>query len=463
MRSSILKLLPTTAAVSAFVFLAPAEADAQSSADSPAVSSVARAFEDMIHNPGDAALTQRYAQMAAAAGDLEGAVGALSRLLMSDPDNAELHRQLGVLYRALDSSSAAEMHDKRALELSTDPAQRQAIEADLAALQSAAPGDRVAVTLQAGMSYQTNSAIATQESGAYSATQAKAKPDENAVLYAGIGYSHDFDNAVAERWDSTLTLYATRQDRYKDDDLDYARLTSGPTFYLFGSPGSVLRTYVIGESFGLGQDLYQLTGGGGVSWDQTLGGNFISRVEVEQTRRWFNDSERYPGLSNQRASLTLARATIAYTLSGGDRLGLRAWTTDNISQVGYASYREFGLSPVYETHFAGLWGDTPWLIIAEGRYLRRPYREAVPSQGGSPGISGSSSVTTFSSLSPIASDSGQLPARNDTEWGGTVTLLVPIVDRWAFMTRFSQANEFSNIATFRYRNSQITTSIQYSF
>ena len=404
------------------------------------------AFAAMMRAPGDAALTLRYAELATRAGDLEGALGALTRLLMADPDNAEIHRELGVLYRALGSNDAAETHDRRALELSSDDTQRGAILGELALLQNVADPDHFSLLLQSGLGFQTNSAIATQQSGAYEQEQPKAKPDENAELYANGSYSRQFDGGLAERWDSNLILFATRQFRYKQDDTAYARLTSGPTFLLFGSPGTVLRTYGIGEVFALGSYLYLYSGGGGLSWDQDLGSRITTRLEVETTKRWFNDSEVYQGLSQQDAKLVLIRATLAHTFDGGDRIGLRNWSVANVSQLGFASYREYGVAPVYELHFPSLWDDGTWLAVVDGRFVRRPYREAAP---GGP-------ILLFGM-------NGGNATRDDTEWGGSVTLYAPITARLSLVAKASQMNQTSTISNFRYRNAQITTSAQYNF
>jgi tetratricopeptide (TPR) repeat protein len=414
-----------------------ATADAQSP-QGVSSGSLDQAFSDMLRDPGNLALTLRYVELATQAGDLEGAIGALSKLLLSDPDNFEVQRRLAVLYRALGSISAAEIHGQRALALAKDEASRASVEADLAELRKAASPDRFSATVQSGLAFQSNAAVASQTANFVASQRPKAKADWNGLLAAAGTYDHDFDDAVAESWNSAVSFYGTRQFRLNQDDIGCARLTSGPTFHVFDSPGSVLRPYLVGETFGLGDSLYFVTGGAGGSWDRDLGNRFASRFEMETVQRSFNNSERYPQASEQNAVSILGRATLAYTWPQGDRTGLRVWSIDNLARAGYARFREFGVSPVVEFRFTGLWGSAAWLATVDARYVRRPYGGPNPN---------------------IAPD----VTRSDREWGGSIAVLAPLVDGWSLLVKASQMNEDSTVAAYSYRNSQATAAVQYAF
>jgi len=65
------------------------------------------AFRAMLANPSDLDLTFRYAELAVAFGDLEGAIGAYERLLLINPNLPHVRLALGELYLKLESTEAA--------------------------------------------------------------------------------------------------------------------------------------------------------------------------------------------------------------------------------------------------------------------------------------------------------------------------------------------------------------------
>jgi tetratricopeptide (TPR) repeat protein len=65
------------------------------------------AFQDTLNKPADPAVLVKFAEIAVEAGDVEGAISALERLLLIDGDQAEVKLELGVLYFRLGSTDTA--------------------------------------------------------------------------------------------------------------------------------------------------------------------------------------------------------------------------------------------------------------------------------------------------------------------------------------------------------------------
>lgn len=65
------------------------------------------AFQETLRKPSDPATLVAFAEIAIKAGDLEGAISALDRLLLIDGDQPEVKLELGVLYFRLGSFEAA--------------------------------------------------------------------------------------------------------------------------------------------------------------------------------------------------------------------------------------------------------------------------------------------------------------------------------------------------------------------
>src|SRR4051794_7238871 len=65
------------------------------------------AFKAMQEDPGNSDKAIRFAEAAATVGDYEGAIGALERVLIFNPDLATIRAQLGILYYKLGAQARA--------------------------------------------------------------------------------------------------------------------------------------------------------------------------------------------------------------------------------------------------------------------------------------------------------------------------------------------------------------------
>src|SRR5260221_8520324 len=114
------------------------------------------AFRAVLANPRDLDLTFRYAELAVAFGDLEGAIGAYERLLLINPNLPHVQLALGELYLKLESTAAARGYLEAARDgAEATPDTRQRAETVLASLDAASvcrvgARSRVSAHLQLG-------------------------------------------------------------------------------------------------------------------------------------------------------------------------------------------------------------------------------------------------------------------------------------------------------------------------
>src|SRR5689334_10957193 len=94
-------------AVAAIAGQAAAPATAQTGVDPALQAEIQSVFQELFRDPGNAALTYRYAQLQTRAGNYEAAVAALERLLLVNPSQPVLQYELGVLYFRMGSYQAA--------------------------------------------------------------------------------------------------------------------------------------------------------------------------------------------------------------------------------------------------------------------------------------------------------------------------------------------------------------------
>ena len=76
------------------------------------------AFQDMLKQPANLDVLFKFATLASQTGDLEGAVSALERMLLIDPNLPRVRLELGVLYYRLGSYEVARTYIEAALKAS---------------------------------------------------------------------------------------------------------------------------------------------------------------------------------------------------------------------------------------------------------------------------------------------------------------------------------------------------------
>src|SRR4051812_36436157 len=115
------------------------------------------AFDAMQRDPGNSDKAFAYAQAAIKVGDLEGAIGALERLLIFNPDLPRIRLELGVLYYRLGSFELARLYLGQLTDRSDIPPDvRAKVDEYIAETDRLASQHRITGSLLTGIRYQTN-------------------------------------------------------------------------------------------------------------------------------------------------------------------------------------------------------------------------------------------------------------------------------------------------------------------
>ncbi len=228
----------------------------------------AAAFRAMMANPSDLDLTFRYAELAIAVGDLEGAIGAYESLLLLNPDLPRVRLALGELYLKLGSTAAARSYIEGARDSAAAPPEtRQRAVTILAALDEGG-NRRFTGYLQLGANWQSNAnngSAATQvrSFGVSVALPRNAEkiPDFGAAMSGDFGNYFNLDGETGPVLESHARFYFSRQGRATNVNLGVLQIDSGPRIALSeGGEGASVRPYVTAGLVGLaGQAFLLLT------------------------------------------------------------------------------------------------------------------------------------------------------------------------------------------------------------
>lgn len=196
----------------------------------PVTLGVDDAFQRLLDNPADVRPNLDYVDAAIRAGNLEGAIGALERLLMIEPENAQVRADLGILYYRIGSEEVARHHLTKAQASGELAGARKG---RVATVLRRIGQFRGAATL--GIRYHSNvneapDADALMVVGSPVINTSDKTDDANVFFNGWI--EHDYDLATQNRAAivSDARVYGTRQFSVDDDNAFMVAGTSGLRF-----------------------------------------------------------------------------------------------------------------------------------------------------------------------------------------------------------------------------------------
>ncbi len=287
-----------------------------------------RAFRAMMADPGNLDKTFTFAKLAIVKGDYEGAIGALERMLLINPNLPRVRLELGVLYFRLGSYQTARNYLATAIESPTVPPKvRKRAKTFIAEIDRRLSRHRLSGSVSAGMRYQTN---ATADPSTTTVrllgteveldNQFTAQSDWNGFVIVSLEYLYDFKTVHGEMFEATALLYGARQVTQSEVNLGIAELTAGPRMALIPNLVSHLtvRPYGIFTFVALDDARYYWAPGGGFELSKLFGKNTLAKLNFEARDRRFNNTGESPTNTTMTGRELLVQITVQQRIT--DRL-----------------------------------------------------------------------------------------------------------------------------------------------
>ena len=399
-------------------------------------------YKRVLRNPTNVRLTIQYAQLAKDYGDYEAAIGAYERLLLFNPELADVQFELGVLYFQLESYSAARGYFEGV-------ASSRTVSADVRAQASTYIKEidrrlsprRFVGFLHTGLRHQSN-ANAGSSAGLirYGGqdvvldTAFAKRPDWNAFAQTTLNYEQDIGNR-GDTLEAVFGGYYARQFNIHEVNLGAAELQVGPRLVFLPEyfSNTTTKFYGIVNGVFLGDNPYFRTFGAGASLRSKINPVTVAELSVEYRDRKFYDSTSYPTSSQQTGDLV----TVSYAASGliyGQVRWLARLSYDwNSSVFNFWSYQrpslELGMPISFDFNLFG----------AKQSGLITPY------------IGGN--LTDFQAPDPTYDAS---VTRRDRAWYLGTTLEGSLVGSANFRLNVNYLSNESNIINFAYRNLSVS-------
>ena len=313
------------------------DADASQSVSASEAAQVDAAFDAMVNDPADLETTFRFAALAARTGDLEGAVAALERMLLLEPDLPRVKLELGVLYFRLGSYVVARRYLTEAVAGDRVPDEVRARVAEYVAAVDA----KLARHLVSGFSlfgarYQSNANAGPSSAhvllGGVPAPltddRFTEQSDTDFFAAAGIEHRYDFRRVDGLKWVTEATLYGTRQRTQKQVNLALVEATTGPERGVgraaAGDAVLLVRPYAKIEHVTLDDRLWYQGAGAGVGFQYRPGDRLEVSGGADAVRRRHRQDAENPAADDRDGWVIRARLTGRHAITGAFGLRLTA-------------------------------------------------------------------------------------------------------------------------------------------
>lgn len=413
---------------------APKDSNVAPRAQSGSLSAIAAKRQQllarMMDDPSNLDVAFEYASLSSEAGDLEGAISTLERMLIYAPGLPRLDLELGVLYFRLGAYDSAQSYFDAALAAPDVPAEVKARVAPyLAAIKKQSQSDGFSGDLTVGARYQTNANSAPSSPNVILGglpfvlnAAGMSHPDTNAFVAGNFRYVHDLASQ-GDRLVASLTTYGALYAKDGTLNTGVVEARIGPEFNLqrYGiEDGSVSVYGIVGGAIVAGAP-YAGTGGAGIAIDKGFGPQTHVNVTGEYRYDGYRNSATRPTASDGTGSSFDGSTTLQYQINDSLTLFAIFHGERRLAKVGYLSDWEGGVIGGATVAFASPFhadnGD--WQFTISGGYTGRQY----------------------DAPDPIVSATDRQVDREATVTG---TLVVPFGGNWALQSSVSYRRTLSN-------------------
>ena len=257
-----------------------------------------KAFETMFQDPGNLEKTFSFAGLAIKAGDFEGAISSLERMLILDPNLPRVRYELGVLYFKLGSYDVAATYFEELLEDKNTPkALVEKAAPFIEEIESRLTNHSFSASTFSGIKYQTNASSGPRSTKVTLFGAPSFLPDEftnkgdfDVFVSGSINYSYDFQSEPKKLLEAGLNIYGNEQ---FDQTFVNARVIDahiGPRLILpiefLNNP--VVRPFIAGDYLIVSEDESYYSHGAGFSADiramDTLNLNIDARIMARENK-----------------------------------------------------------------------------------------------------------------------------------------------------------------------------------
>ena len=307
------------------------------------------AFQEMLRKPADLDVLFKFATIATKSGDYEGAISALERMLLVNPDLPRVRLELAVLYYRLGSFEVSRTYLETVLASpGITPEVRARAQQYLAEVEKRGSRSRFVGEVFGGVRYQSNANLGPPTSNVRLFGQtanlnksALGTADWGGVTSGYVRHIYDLGGQDKGALETQFSGYANRQFQVSAANVSILDLTSGPRFQAFQGIFEDVTIKPLGSlGFIWVNDVpYYGSYGSGVEVGALLSNRMRNTTNFVYRRLLYQDSWYLPFNSLYTGNEYSANSTFQYALTEVVQLfangNLQRYMTDNSPQYSY--------------------------------------------------------------------------------------------------------------------------------
>lgn len=389
-------------------------------------------LQEMLARPNDLDLAFEYAKLSADAGDYEGAISTMERMLIYAPNTPRIQLELGILYYRLGAYDVSRSYFEQVLaHPNVPPDVANKVRLYIQQLSLAADPPAFSASIFSAIRYETNANFGP---GTNSVTlngidftlddQSVGRPGWSALNIGTLHYSYDLKKQ-GDRIEFDFLAYSTAyfDNDLSDIDLDFFEFTLGPSWNLkrWGWGQTRLYTYAIADLAYLGYETYFTAPGAGVRLLSFSAERSVLDARIETRYREFNNTTELPTNTLRDGLQTRVGATYSYYVTPGFVVTTQGYAQREDADASFYANWEIALSGGFAWTFDNpLWqGQYPWTWQLGGGITRRDYDDPDPT------------------INPFEKE------RDDTLWARTA-VVIPVAETWALVPQVEYRDQRSN-------------------
>jgi hypothetical protein len=310
-----------------------------------------KAFQELFDDPSNLDKSFRFAELAVRRGNFEGAISALERMLLLNPDLPRVRLELGVLYYRLGSFQLARSYLTRVRDAEDVPDEvRDRVEVFLAEIESNLKRNKFSGSVFIGVRRQTNANAGPSTSNVLASglqatlgDQFTQKIDTNSFGTANIRHTFDLLNQRGDVWESGATVFASEQRKQKQLDLVFFEANTGPRMALFSGAleGASIRPFITASAVYLQDSHYQDGYGGGFNVVLPVNERARFTLNLDGKRKIFHNDSDHPTATGQTGWEGNFSLGTAVTTSPAHQISINLRGTAQTSRDKFNAFRQY--------------------------------------------------------------------------------------------------------------------------
>jgi hypothetical protein len=420
-------------------------------------------FQQMLTNPANLDVVFAYADVAAKLGDNEGAVSALERMLLFNPNLPRVDLELGALYFRMGSFDIARSYFDKAASANPPPEVQERITQYMALIAQQEAPSRLTGSIFFGAQYQSDANVAPASGTIASpigpvllSNQFVKMQDVDLFASGSLLYSYDLGNQDHDTIEVGGTGLVNHYMKVGRLDLDFGEVNVGPRFRFPAVPDTIaqavtFKPYAIFNEVGLGENQYFYTYGAGLEGTAVVWDDLSVRGIFEFREKNFTNAPDRPASTGLTGNDKVISLSVSKPVTANSALSLEFDYVDQQTRFDFYSNQSYAAAAAYHIRY-----DSPDWLPQLPRFPMETtfYGSRLWSiyDAPDPCCNTSGSSTTFSGSS-----------RDDRRWRFGITQSVQVADNIGILVQFERDIVSSNLSLYGYTSNSVVIGPQIRF